>query len=77
VRRGDDTASRLQCSRSRNLRHHRLDGEGMAGWRWWKEYKVDKISPDPIDPPHITSKIPRRSQVLLKYLYTLGTYFAL
>jgi hypothetical protein len=71
VRGGGDTASRLQCSRSRNLRHRRLDCEGMAGWRWWEEARVDKISPDPIDPPHIKSKIPRRSHGPAKIpLYT-------
>lgn len=43
----------------------------MAGWRWWKEVRLDKISPDPIDPPHITSKIPRESHGPAKVpLYT-------
>jgi hypothetical protein len=77
VRGGGDTASGLQCSRSRNLGHHRLDGEGMTGWGGWKEVRVDKSSTHPIDPSHIKSKIPRRSHGLLRYLYTIGTDFAL
>lgn len=75
MRRGGDTASRLQCSRSRTFRHHRLGGEGMAGWRWWKEVRVDQISRHPIDPLHMTSKI-REVMVLLKYLYIPGTCLA-